>query len=240
MNNPNIKNETEPVLELKSLSKVFRQGHKELVVLDKINLQVYAGDEIAIIGSSGSGKSTLLQTASLLEKPSSGEVHIHGQNGWRLSDNNRAYLRRFNLGFVYQFHHLLAEFSAIENVMMPLLVRGEKPGSAKEKAMHYLKRLGLENRCEHRPAQLSGGEQQRVAILRALVTEPKILLADEPTGNLDHATAKQVFDEFIGLTREHQSAVIMVTHDQNLASKFKSKLELEQGRLNYENKQSIS
>lgn len=233
MNNSTVspKQKPTPCLELKGLRKVFRQGGRDLVILDNIDLKIQAGEELAILGTSGSGKSTLLQIAGLLEKPSSGDVLIYGENSWHLSDPKRCYIRQHHLGFVYQFHHLLPEFTALENVMMPLIIRGEPLSAAKETARLALKKLKLDARADHRPSQLSGGEQQRVAILRALVTKPDVLLADEPTGNLDHLTAQSVFKEFIDLVQDNKSALVMVTHDRDLAGCFKQQLTIQDGKI---------
>ena len=181
--------EPAPVLELAGVRRVFRQGGVELAVLNGIDLALAPGEMVALVGPSGAGKSTLLHLAGLLERPDAGKVRIAGQECGSLSDERRTLLRRATLGFVYQFHHLLPEFSALENVMIPQMIAGVARSAAREKAAALLHRVGLGERLGHRPARLSGGEQQRVAIVRALANDPKVLLADEPTGNLDHATA---------------------------------------------------
>jgi len=204
------------VLELKNLSRNFG----ELKVLDKVQFSLYAGETVALLGPSGSGKSSLLHMAGLLEAPSSGEVMINDVSTAGLSDNERTRIRREDVGFVYQFHHLLPEFDALGNVVLPQLIAGKSKDKASEKARKLLSVLGLSERFHHQPGQLSGGEQQRTAIARALSNSPKILLADEPTGNLDLKTSAIVFDELLKITREEGLAVLIATHDQNLAKRM--------------------
>jgi lipoprotein-releasing system ATP-binding protein len=220
-----------PVLTCSSLAKHFQQGDTRVDVLNGVELVVEAGERLAIVGASGSGKTTLLQLLGGLDLPSSGQVTIMGQAVSQLSDAARGALRNKALGFVYQFHHLLPEFTALENVAMPLLIRRTPVDEAKSRARELLKRVGLESRVEHRPAQLSGGERQRTAVARALVTRPSVVLADEPTGNLDGNNAGQVFDLMLELNRELGTALIIVTHAPELAAKLQRTLTLQDGRL---------
>lgn len=208
------------VLYLHQISKQFKQGDTAIDVLRLATLDISAGETAAIIGPSGSGKSTLLQIAGLLEQADSGHVVIQGQSTLGLSDSELTRLRNRSIGFVYQFHHLLAEFSAVENVMLPALVAGVGTHKARADAMLLLDQLGLAERVEHRPAELSGGEQQRVAIARALVNHPALLLADEPTGNLDDEHANGVFDMLMKVAQECGTAILMVTHNQLLAQQM--------------------
>lgn len=219
------------VLACSSLTKHFQQGDTRVDVLNGVELVVEAGERLAIVGASGSGKTTLLQLLGGLDLPSSGQVTIMGQTVSKLSDAARGELRNKALGFVYQFHHLLPEFTALENVAMPLLIRRTPVDEAKSRARELLKRVGLESRVEHRPAQLSGGERQRTAVARALVTRPSVVLADEPTGNLDGNNARQVFDLMLELNRELGTALIIVTHAPELAAKLQRTLTLQDGRL---------
>jgi lipoprotein-releasing system ATP-binding protein len=207
------------VLNAKGLSKTYRTGPDEVVVWADVNLQVASGETISIIGASGSGKSTLLNALGGLDSVDSGEVELAGHGIHALEEVARTQLRNRDLGFVYQFHHLLPEFSALENVMMPLLIRGDKAKSAKEKAVLCLTQVGLADRISHKPAELSGGERQRVAIARALVGQPKVVLLDEPTGNLDQQTAQQVEDVLMDLANQVGMAFVIVTHDQALAGR---------------------
>jgi lipoprotein-releasing system ATP-binding protein len=223
--------EAEPVLALVGVRRVFRQGGVDLHVLNGIDLALNPGELVALVGPSGAGKSTLLHVAGLLERPSAGEVRIAGKECGRLSDERRTQLRRATLGFVYQFHHLLPEFSALENIMIPQMIAGIGRGAARDKAAGLLRRVGLAERLGHRPARLSGGEQQRVAIVRALANDPKILLADEPTGNLDHATAEGVMTTLIEITRATGLAALIATHNLDLARRLDRVVALEDGRL---------
>ena len=211
---------TGPILEARGVHKSFRQGPVTLEVLQGVAMSVAVGERIAIVGASGSGKTTLLQILGGLDKPTTGQVLVDGQDIHQQSEQARGSLRNRALGFVYQFHHLLPEFSALENVAMPLLVRRMKVAEARERARKLLDRVGLGQRLNHRPDQLSGGERQRAAVARALVTEPKIVLADEPTGNLDGINAESVFALMLELNRELGTSMIVVTHDMRLASRM--------------------
>jgi lipoprotein-releasing system ATP-binding protein len=210
----------DPILEARDVHKSFRQGPVTLEVLQGINFRVHTGERIAIVGSSGSGKTTLLQILGGLDQPTTGHVLIDGRDIHEQSEQERGALRNRALGFVYQFHHLLPEFTALENVAMPLLVRRMKVSEAKDRARRLLDRVGLGQRLQHRPDQLSGGERQRAAVARALVTDPKIVLADEPTGNLDGTNAESVFALMLELNRELGTSLIVVTHDMRLASRM--------------------
>ena len=226
-----MNNEKETVLELKQICKSFRQGSQKLDVLTGVDLEIKSGEIVALIGPSGSGKSTLLQIAGLLETPSSGEIYLNRQNCSKLGDGLRTLLRRDFLGFVYQYHNLLPDFSAEENVMLPQLIAGRKAKAARERAAWLLERLNLGSRQKHRPAEMSGGEQQRVAIARALANAPKLLLADEPTGNLDPKTSDVVFAELLNIVKETGLSALIATHNMELASAMDRKVRLEDGRL---------
>ena len=222
---------TEVVLECRQLSKQFIEGDNPLSVLRDVNFTVAKGERIAIVGASGSGKTTLLQLLGGLDVPSHGSVRIMGEDVAQLSEAARGVLRNRALGFVYQFHHLLPEFSALENVAMPLLIRRTPIAEAKQQATQLLERVGLGARLTHRPGQLSGGERQRAAIARALVTQPMAVLADEPTGNLDGGNAQQVFELMLELNRELGMALVIVTHATELASRMQRVLTLKEGAL---------
>ncbi|MGE0583042.1 MAG: ABC transporter ATP-binding protein [Steroidobacteraceae bacterium] len=223
--------EHEVVLEARALRREFRQGPVQLEVLRGVELTIRAGERLAIIGSSGSGKTTLLQLIGGLDQPTAGGVRIEGRDILAVGERERGELRNRAIGFVYQFHHLLPEFSALENVAMPLLVRRERVAVARERARALLERVGLGARLAHRPHQLSGGERQRAAVARALVTDPRVVLADEPTGNLDGANAEQVFQLMLELNRERGTSLVVVTHDPRLAARMDRVLTLVGGEL---------
>jgi lipoprotein-releasing system ATP-binding protein len=218
-------------LELRGVRRVFKQAGAELVVLNGIDLALRPGEVVALVGPSGAGKSTLLHIAGLLERPDAGAVLIGGQDCGRLGDERRTLLRRSEIGFVYQYHHLLPEFSALENVILPQMIAGVPRRRARERAVELLDQVGLISRAGHRPARLSGGEQQRVAIVRALANDPKILLGDEPTGNLDHATGETVLETLLDLVRRTGLAALIATHNLDLARRLDRIVALEDGRL---------
>ncbi|MGD8697481.1 MAG: lipoprotein-releasing ABC transporter ATP-binding protein LolD [Gammaproteobacteria bacterium] len=222
------------MLECRGLIKAFDEGGQRLEVLRGVDLCVASGESIAIIGASGSGKTTLLQLLGGLDSPTSGIVKVLGRDLASLSEDERGKMRNRSIGFVYQFHHLLPEFSALENVAMPLLVRRRPAAEAARAARDLLERVGLGERLEHRPAQLSGGERQRAAVARALITRPALVLADEPTGNLDRRIGKQVFDVMLELKRELGTSLVVVTHDELIAARMERVLSLVDGRLSAE------
>ena len=219
------------IIDGQNLTQTFDEGNNRVEVFQNVNIQVHCGERLAIVGASGSGKSTLLYMMGGLDKIKSGKVLIDGQDISHLSAKKLGMLRNKTLGFVYQFHHLLAEFSALENVAMPLLIRGESVANAQEKSAYLLKQVGLEHRLKHQPGELSGGERQRAAIARALVTQPQCLLADEPTGNLDNKNSQQIYDLLMKLNEEMNISLVLVTHDEHLTSKMDRVLVLSDGCL---------
>jgi len=223
---------SEPVLQTSDLRRSFTQGGVTLEVLRGVELAIQPGEIVALLGPSGSGKSTLLQAVGLLEGGFQGSIRLAGREASDLDDEDRTALRRVLLGFVYQFHHLLPEFDARGNVVLPQLVRGADMPAAVQRAEQLLTGLGLGSRLDHRPAKLSGGEQQRVAVARALANRPPLVLADEPTGNLDEATSERVFAEFLKLVKEEGSAALVATHNERLAGKMDRVVRLHEGKLN--------
>jgi len=222
---------SDPALRLDQVRRSFAQGRATLDVLAGASLEIRPGEIVALVGPSGSGKSTLLQIAGLLEKPDDGEIYIAGEPCGRLSDDGRTRLRRLHLGFVYQYHHLLPEFSALENVVLPQMIAGTARRAAAERGRALLDRMGLAPRADHRPGQLSGGEQQRVAIARALANEPKLLLADEPTGNLDGSTGQAIIDLMFDEAARLNSTLVLITHDDHLAALCDRVVQIEDGRI---------
>ena len=219
------------VLQCRHLSKSYQEGEGSTEVLSGLELDVKRGELLAIVGSSGCGKSTFLHLAGALDTPTSGQVMIQGTDIFKLNDKQKAKFRNQHIGFIYQFHHLMMEFSALENVAMPLMIAGEPAKTAQDKAKAMLEKVGLTHRMSHRPSQLSGGERQRVAIARALVTEPALVLADEPTGNLDFDTAQQIFQLIKSLNASLGISFVIVTHDLSLAAKMDRQLRLDHGKL---------
>lgn len=222
-----------PLLSCQNISKTYQEGNLETEVLKGVSLSINKGDFLAIVGSSGSGKSTLLHILGALDDASEGDVTVLSQSLLRLSGNKQAKLRNQHIGFVYQFHHLLADFTALENVAMPLLIGKQKADVAKQKAQSVLEKVGLGHRLDHRPSELSGGERQRVAIARALVNEPDLVLADEPTGNLDQKTALEIYDLMRQLNRDFGTAFLVVTHDNQLALKMDKQYTMQDGVLDW-------
>jgi lipoprotein-releasing system ATP-binding protein len=220
-----------PALIARGVTRTYRQGPREVEVLQGVDLQLERGESLAIVGASGAGKSTLLHILGGLDRPDSGQVLVEGVDLWSVDDDKRGELRNRAMGFVYQFHHLLQEFTALENVSMPLLIRGEKPEAAARRAQEILARVGLEQRLGHKPGELSGGERQRAAVARALVGNPRVVLGDEPTGNLDELTADHVYALMLELNRELETSLLLVTHDRSLAARMDRQLELHMGRL---------
>jgi lipoprotein-releasing system ATP-binding protein len=219
------------VIRAEALAKTYAEGKMRTPVFDGLDLAVQAGETVAIVGASGAGKSTLLHLLGGLDTPTSGEVYVAGQQMSRLSNAARGQLRNRALGFVYQFHHLLPEFTALENVMMPVALGGQDMAAARQRASVLLEQVGLGHRLEHKPGELSGGERQRAAVARALVNRPACVLGDEPTGNLDENTAQTVFNLMLELNRAHRTSLVLVTHDRRLAARLDRTLELHQGRL---------
>jgi lipoprotein-releasing system ATP-binding protein len=220
-----------PVLRLERLERAYTQGNRRIEVLKGASASFFPGETVALLGPSGAGKSTLLHIAGLLERPDGGQVLINGVDCGRLSDNDQTRMRRMEVGFIYQFHHLLPEVSALENVVLPQLILGLSRKEADARAKDLLSSLGLAERWDHRPAQLSGGEQQRVAIARAVANGPKVLLADEPTGNLDPPTAERVFEQLLKLVRQSGVAAVVATHNLDLAARMNRTLRLMDGIL---------
>jgi lipoprotein-releasing system ATP-binding protein len=223
------------IFEVRGLSKVFETNGSRVTALKEIDLVIKRSETLGIVGVSGSGKSTLLHILGTLDRPSSGELLYGGENIFRQSDSELAAFRNREIGFVFQFHYLLPEFSALENVMMPLLIQGIQAKRARELAVNVLKRVGLGERLEHRPGELSGGEQQRVAIARAVILKPKVILADEPTGNLDLETGASVLDLFLDLNKEEGVTLVLVTHNPTVAMRLGTRIRLSDGKIANEN-----
>lgn len=221
----------QPVLELRNIVRTYTSGAGELPVLVGTNLTLNAGELVGLVGPSGSGKSTLLHAAGLLEKPNSGDVLLEGENCAELADRDLTAMRRNKLGFIYQFHHLLPEFSAEDNIAMPLMIAGKSRKVARARAQSLLAEMGLAERGHHQPGQLSGGEQQRVAIARALANDPRLIIADEPTGNLDPATTERVFGTLIKMVRDEGAAVLVATHNMSLIAHMDRVVTLKEGKL---------
>jgi lipoprotein-releasing system ATP-binding protein len=220
------------ILSMNNICKSYTtNGLEKLMVLQSVDLNIATGDLIGLTAPSGAGKSTLLHICGLLDTSDSGKINFLGQDIQKASDKTRTLIRRRDIGFVYQFHHLLPEFSALENIVLPQLINGKKPQQASHRAIELLKLVGLENRASHRPAQLSGGEQQRVAFCRAVANKPKLLLADEPTGNLDEKTSDMVFDALLSLVELSGMAALIATHNENLAKKMNRRISLKSGKL---------
>ncbi len=222
------------ILKINDLHKIYEEGSIKTEVLKGINLEIYDDEMTAIVGSSGSGKSTLLHMMGTLDQPTSGEILFDGQSITNWNSNQQAEFRNRRLGFIYQFHHLLNEFTASENVQMPLLIAGVSKEEAQSKALDLLGKVGLEHRVDHKPSELSGGERQRVAIARALVNSPSLVLADEPTGNLDFKTAEEIFAIMCKMHEELGTAFVVVTHDRELAERFDRKIEICDGQVKHE------
>lgn len=231
MSNDNQHTKTQTVLELKDVYRSFRQGRFAIDVLKGADLKLNAGEIVALTGPSGSGKSTLLQIAGLLEPPNEGEIFIEGHKIDDRADHTRTLLRRNKVGFVYQFHHLLPDFTAVENLILPQMIAAKTKKEAQDKAIDMLEKVGLRKRAGHFPSELSGGEQQRVAIARALINDPVLLFADEPTGNLDPDTAGEVFDILLDTVKNAGLAALIATHDYDLASKMDRRLKVDQGQI---------
>ena len=221
----------ETVLRLSGVGRRYHQGERELVILDDANFELRKGEMVALVAPSGAGKSTLLHTAGLLEHPDSGEVTVNGRASSGLSDDDRTAMRRSDVGFVYQFHHLLPEFTALENIMVPQLIKGLSNADAEARGRQLLDYMKIGHRADHRPAELSGGEQQRVAIARAVANAPLVLLADEPTGNLDPVTASYVFEALEALVRQSGLAAMIATHNHDLAKRMDRRVTLKDGKV---------
>ena len=224
-------NSAAPVIALRNVARSFEQGGVKIEVLNGVNLSIGPGEIVALLGPSGSGKSTLLQAVGLLEGGFTGEIELAGKDASSLDSGGRTTMRRDHLGFVYQFHHLLPDFTALENVVLPQLLLDVKRADAKERASDLLSALGLGHRLDHRPSQLSGGEQQRVAVARALANRPQLVLADEPTGNLDEKTSERVLEQFLELVRGQGSAALVATHNERLAARMDRVVRLHEGRI---------